>query len=76
MDLHFPNTWKIIWKFPEIGVSQIILIFMGISLINHPFRGTPILGNLHMENYLGILGFVVGAISPQIEIYILCGTSI
>ena len=26
-----------IWKFPKMGVPQIILFLMGFSIINHPF---------------------------------------
>ena len=40
-----------IWKFPEMGVPK-APIFVGLSLINHPFEGTPTLGNPHMSNHL------------------------
>ena len=37
----------IIWVFPKIVVPLIILI--GFSIINHPFWGTPIFGNTHLD---------------------------
>ncbi len=36
-----------IWVFPKIGVPPKSWIFIGFSIINHPFGGTPIFGNTH-----------------------------
>ena len=35
----------------QMGVPK-APIFVGLSLINHPFEGTPTLGNPHMSNHL------------------------
>ena len=41
---------KVIWVFPKIGVyTPKSLILIGFSIINHPFWGTSIFGNIHME---------------------------
>ena len=37
-----------IWVFPKIMVSPKSSILVGFSIINHPFWGTPIFGNIHM----------------------------
>ena len=37
-----------IWMFPKIVVPPKSSIKIGVSLINHPFRGTPIFGNTHI----------------------------
>ena len=37
-----------IWMFPKIVVPPKSSILIGFSIINHPFWGTPILGNIHM----------------------------
>ena len=33
---------------PKIGVPPKIIQDIGFSIINHPFRGTPIFGNTHI----------------------------
>ena len=40
----------LIWGFPERGGTPKSSILVGFSLINHPFWGTPIYGNLHVAN--------------------------
>ena len=42
-----------IWMFPKIVVPPNHPILIGFSIINHPFWGTPILGNIHIWLYLG-----------------------
>ena len=38
-----------IWVFPKIvGFSPQSSILIGFSITNHPFWGTPIVGNTHM----------------------------
>ncbi len=37
------------WVFPKIGVPPKSWILIGFSIINHPFWGTPIFGNTHMN---------------------------
>ena len=37
-----------IWMFPKIVVPPNHPIFIGFSIINHPFLGSPIFGNTHM----------------------------
>ena len=38
-----------IWVFPKIvGFPPKSSIFIGFSIVNHPFWGTPIFGNTHM----------------------------
>ena len=41
-------TTTYIWVFPKIVVPPKSSIFIGFSIINHPFWGTPILGNTHI----------------------------
>ena len=38
-----------IWVFPKKWYPQIIHLFIGFSIINHSFWGTPMFGNIHME---------------------------
>ena len=40
---------EFIWMFPKIGVPQ-SSILIGFSITNHPFWGTPIVGNTHMDS--------------------------
>ena len=40
-----------IWMFPKIVVPPNHPILIGISIINHPFWGTTIFGNIHMFIY-------------------------
>ena len=43
------------WRSPEIGVPHGISkssILIGFSIVNHPFEGTPILGNQHITWFL------------------------
>ena len=52
----FPRLW--IWRFPEMEVPQIIHIqwdFMGFSIINQPFWGSVICGNLHILKHCHLL---------------------
>ena len=52
-----------IWRFPEM------VIFIGFSIMNHPFGGTTIYGNPHMLN-IGLLGSssdIVGSFTPVIS---------
>ena len=38
------------WMFPKIGgFPPESSILVGFSIINHPFWGTPIFGNTHVE---------------------------
>ena len=42
-----------IWWCPKIGAppaAEPSSILVGLSLMNHPFAGTPILGNLHIDH--------------------------
>ena len=50
---HIPPNGKRknIWVFPKIGDFK-SSILIGFSLINHPFWGTPIFGNTHLEKCL------------------------
>ena len=44
---------KFIWWFPEVWIphgTPTSSIFIGCSIINHPFWGIPIFGNLHMNS--------------------------
>ena len=41
-----------IWVFPKIMVPPNHPILIGFSIINHPFWGTPIFGNIHIYIYL------------------------
>ena len=53
-----PNLCKeipLIWVFPKIGVPPNHPFFIGFSIINHPFWGTPIFGNSHMMSDLWII---------------------
>ena len=46
-----PNCIRLllsIWVFPKIGVPPKSSILIGFSIINHPFWGTTIFGNIHM----------------------------
>ena len=54
------NSWEMIiigsmgiWVFPKIGVPQIIHLFIGFSIINHPFWGKnpPIFGSTPICTY-------------------------
>ena len=40
-----------IWMFPKIGVPPNHPLLIGFSIINHPFWGTPILGNNHIPGH-------------------------
>ena len=40
---------RLIWVFPKIVVPPKSSILIRFSIINHPFWGTPIFGNIHME---------------------------
>ena len=44
-----PST---IWRFPKIGIPQIIHLTFGFSIIIHPFWGSIILGNFHIVKNL------------------------
>ena len=39
----------LIWVFPKNRGTPKSSILIGFSLINHPFWGTPIFGNTHIE---------------------------
>ena len=42
------------WVFPKIGAgppNHPFSILIGLSIINHPFWGTPIFGNTHMQTH-------------------------
>ena len=46
------NIHFFIWVFPKIGgppKSSILTRFSSFSIINHPFWGTPIFGNTHIN---------------------------
>ena len=43
------RTRRRIWVFPKIVVPPKSSILIGFSIINHPFWGTSIFGNTHME---------------------------
>ncbi len=42
------KSYVYIWVFPKIMVTPKSSILIGFSIINHPFWGTPIFGNIHM----------------------------
>ena len=51
-----PNSYTMeikqyIFMFPKIGVPPNHPILIGLSIINHPFWGTPIFGNTHMNGW-------------------------
>ena len=46
---HFEDPSRSMWVFPKIVVPQIIHGLIGFSIINHPFWGTPIFGNTHVD---------------------------
>ena len=49
-----------IWRFPEMGVPLVIIhSFLGFSIINHHFWGTPIYGNPHFEDTLKSLASLI-----------------
>ena len=43
-----------IWVFPKIRVPPNHPVLIGVSLINHPFWGTLIFGNIHMSPTLNL----------------------
>ena len=43
-----PFVWGTRWMFPKIVGTPKSSILIGFSIINHPFWGTPIFGNLQM----------------------------
>ena len=49
---HSPGAGKIIWMFPKMVVPPKSSILIGFSVINHPFWGTTIFGNIHIQNKL------------------------
>ena len=44
---------RVIWMFPKIVVPPNHPILIGFSIINHPFWGTPIFGNIHIGIVIG-----------------------
>ena len=60
-DLELSNGgWRMGLITPHLDVSensgvspQIIHLFIGLSIINHPFWGTPIFGNTHLLSHKG-----------------------
>ena len=40
---------SMIWVFPKIGVPPNYPLKNRVSIINHPFWGTPIFGNAHIK---------------------------
>ena len=50
------STWEgphqLIWMFRKIVVPPKSSILIGFSIINHPFWGTPIFGNTHIETLM------------------------
>ena len=46
---NIPLLKNIIWMFPKIVVPPNHPILIGFSIINHPFWGTPIFGNTHLN---------------------------
>ena len=42
-----------IWTFPKIVVPSNHPILIGFSILNHPFWGTRIFGNTHMDSFPG-----------------------
>ena len=44
-----------IWMFPKIVVPPNHPILIGFSIINHPFWGTPIFGNTHIDDLEALL---------------------
>ena len=42
-------------------------ILIGFSIINHPFWGTPIFGNIHIGNSLDALGFDALSVSRDFQ---------
>ena len=61
----------LIWRFPGIGGPPHHPNLMGFSIVNHPFLGTPILGNLHilrmLENQTSSPDFTIGT-STKLEL--------
>ena len=49
-----PFAYCSIWVFPKIMVSPNHPILIGFSIINHPFWGTPIFGNIHIVKPLPV----------------------
>ena len=47
-----PWTYPLCRWFPQIGVPPKSSIFIGLSLKNHPFGGTPFSGNPHVGWYV------------------------
>ena len=41
---------KIRWVFPKIGVPPKLSLLIGFSIMNHPFWGTTIFGNIQMSS--------------------------
>jgi len=48
LDVFFFNWGTYMGVSKNFGVSPKSSILLGISFINHPFWGTPILGNIHI----------------------------
>ena len=43
--------------FPKIVVPANHPILIGFSIINHPFWGSPIFGNIHMGRWIDVFFF-------------------
>ena len=59
---HLGGNWYPGWrgKIQDMGVSKNggtpkSSILIGVSILNHPFGGTPIFGNTHINKYVEIL---------------------
>ena len=55
------------WVFPKIRVPPKLSILIGFSIINHPFWGTTIFGNIQM--HLGFSQSSLCSCQPAIECY-------
>ena len=54
--------YDLIWMFPKIvGFPPKSSNLIGFSIINHPFWGTPIFGNTHIQNSIQMVFFFAGS---------------
>ena len=58
-------SWEGFGGFLKWGYPQSSSILIGFSLINHPYLGTPILGNPHLEKETKRLDFMGSRTNPS-----------
>ena len=62
------KSHPLIWVFPKIMIPPKSAILIGVSIINHPFWGTPIFGNIHIPLQVWLMSFAFWAYKGWLQV--------